>query len=222
MSPASRRLVLCSTLLVFAWTAACSAPPPAPPPPIVITVAPPIPPAPAAAPANQPIDPAKIKVATRVIKQEDCGSSIDDYLRPSSQAPNQPTVRWVEQNMGDPFKTRVVVRPGSIRLEIESIDDPLGGLICGLQGYHLRTEISGLPAGSYRVVGPAQPWVQVGGKLVPTPRSRAMVAVAGAPAIEATGWVKTVSRRFSAYEGPPVKQRLPQRYSSVFPEKHSR
>lgn len=141
------------------------------------------------------LDPARLKIATRVVKNEDCGTSLDDYLRLSSKEPNRLTVRWLEQNMGDPFKARVTVRPGSIRLDIVPIDDPLGGMICGLQAYHLKTELTGLPAGSYRVVGPQQPYEKVGDKLVATPRSRGTITVAGQSASAET-WRKVASRTF--------------------------
>ena len=193
----------CTGLLcVLGLAQACAAPPPAEPRPAPESR--PARPAPArlapapvgAAPETPPLDPAGIRVRTRIARTEECGGSVvDDYLRLAAPAPNRLVARWLNQNMGEPFRARVAVRRGVVRLEVEAIDDPFSSLICGMQAYHLRTEISGLPAGTYRVVGPEQPVEHVLGRVIHTPRSRARIAVAGLPADPQKTWPRRVARR---------------------------
>jgi len=186
-------------LCVLGLTQACAVPPPPEPGPAPESR--PAPPAPAreaptpAAPRPPQLDPAGIRVRTGIARTEECGGAVDDYLRLAAPTPNRLVARWLNQNMGEPFRARVAVHRGVIRLGVEVIDDPLGSLICGMQTYHLRTEISGLPAGTYRVVGPEQPRERVGGRLVRVPRSRARIVVAGLPADPDRPWPRRVARR---------------------------
>jgi hypothetical protein len=123
------------------------------------------------------------------LSSKDCNSEPEAYyLRVRSKQPNRLVIRWNEQNMGEPFLARVVVRRRTIRLDVLPVRDAMGGLLCGMQVYHLTTVIKGLPAGTYLVVGPSLPGEKVGKRIVKVPRQKRRIVVSGLAADPQRRW----------------------------------